>query len=194
MSRAPAQTRKEARRLYLSGEMETNSEIAAFLGVKAHTVGGWRREEGWDETRRKAEKNAAEKMAEAISSENINTNLTHFKVWEFVLKLLIQTLHKPDPVVVKLLDRQAAIAERAQRGQRLARGLSVDGQTEEKVRAESLAEMRRMIDLFIDTVKECVPDENARDRIGERILAALPQAAGAGAEEPGKPRPDGAAG
>lgn len=194
MSRARAQTRKEARRLFLSGEMETNSEIAAFLKVKAHTVGIWRREEAWDETRRKAEKNAAEKMAEAISSENINTNLTHFKVWEFVLKLLIQTLHKPDPILVKVLDRQAAIAERAQRGQRLARGLSVEGETEEKIRAEALADMRRMIDMFIDTVKECVPDESARDRIGQRIVTALPQAAGVGTEEPGRPGRDGAAG
>jgi hypothetical protein len=174
--------------------METNSEIAAFLKVKAHTVGAWRREEGWDETRRKAEKLAAERMAEAISSENINTNLTHFKVWEFVLKVLIQTLHKPDPILVKVLDRQAAIAERAQKGQRLSRGLSLDGQTEEKSRAEAQAEMRRMMDLFIETVKECVADEEARDRIGQRIIDALPQAAGVGAEEPHESRPDRAAG
>lgn len=194
MKRATTALRKEARRLFLSGEMDTNAEIAAFIKVKPHTVGSWRREEGWDETRRKAMAHAAERMAEAVGTQNINTNLTHFRVWEFVLKLLIQTLNKADATVVKLLDRQSAIAERAQRGQRLARGMGVDGQTEEKIRAEAQADMRRMIDMFIDTVKECVKDEETRDRIGQRILAALPDPAGAGTEDQGKPGPDGPSG
>lgn len=188
MKRATMPLRREARRLFLSGEMETNAEIAAFLKVKPHTVGVWRKEEAWDDTRRKSMKKASEEAAAAITSENINTNLTHFRVWEYVLKLLVQTLNKPDPDMVKLLDRQSAIAERAQRGQRLSRGMGVDGQTEEKVRAEAQAELRRMIDLFIDTVKECVTDEEVRDRIGQRIVAALPDPAGVGAEDEGEPR------
>lgn len=183
MKRATLALRKEARRLFLSGEMETNAEIAAILNVKPHTVGAWRKEEGWDDTRRKAMKHASEKLAEAISSQNINTNLTHFRVWEFMLKLLIQTLDKPDPILVRVLDRQSAIAERAQRGQRLARGMGVDGQTEERIRAEAQADIRRMIDLFMDTVKECVPDEETRDRIGQRIIASLPQQEGVGASQ-----------
>ena len=183
MKRATTPLRKEARRLFLSGEMETNAEIASFLKVKPHTIGVWRKEEGWDETRRKSMKKASEEIAAAITSENINTNLTHFRVWEFVLKQLIQTFKNPDPELVKLLDRQSAIAERAQRGQRLARGMGVDGQTEEKIRAEAHAEIRRMIDLFMDTVKECVKDEEVRDRIGQRIISCLPEPPGVGVEE-----------
>jgi len=179
--------RKEARRLFLSGEMESNAEIAAFIKVKPHTVGAWRKEEGWDDTRRKAMKNASEEAAKAIATENVNTNLTHFRVWEFVLRLLIQTLNNPDPSLVRILERQAAIAERAQRGQRLSKGMGVDGQTEEKIRAEAQAEMRRMIDLFIDTVKECVKDEEVRDRIGQRIFASLPQQEGVGVAHQGQP-------
>ena len=190
MKRATLALRKEACRLFLSGEMETNAEIASFLKVKPHTIGVWRKEEGWDETRRKSMKRASEEVAAAITSENINTNLTHFRVWEYLLKLLVQTLNKPDPLLVRMLDRQSAIAERAQKGQRLSRGMGVDGQTEEKIRAEANAELRRMIDLFIDTVKECVKDEEVRDRIGERIVGALPQPAGTGASDQGTPGPN----
>ena len=44
--------------------------------------------------------------------------------------------------------------------------------------------MRRIIDVFIDAVKENVHDEEARDRIRQAILGALPEAEGAGAGEP----------
>ena len=40
--------REEARRLYLSGECETNAEIARRLKLKPHTVGKWRRDEDWE--------------------------------------------------------------------------------------------------------------------------------------------------
>ena len=163
--------------------METNAEVATYLKVKAHTVGVWRREEAWDETKRKAERHAAEKFAKTIATQTVNTNLKHLKAWDVILGRLVQTIDKPDGEAVKILDRQASILERAQRGQRLGRGLSVDGQTEERIRAEAHATTRHLIDLFLDTVKECVPDEQTRDRIGERLMAALPRQAGVGATD-----------
>ncbi len=92
MSRARPELRKEARRLFLSGEMEINAEIAAYLQVKAHTIGQWRREEAWDETKRKAERHAAEKFAKAIATQTVNTNLKHVKAWDVILGRLIQTI------------------------------------------------------------------------------------------------------
>jgi len=68
----------------------------------------------------------------------------------------------------------ANILEKAQKGQRLARGLALDGQTEEQIRAESAAEARRLIDLFISVVKAEVADEMVRDRIARRLLEGLP--------------------
>jgi len=194
MSRAPSEIRKEARRLFLSGELNTNAEIAAHLKVKAHTIGKWRREEGWDEMWRKAERHHAEKNARAIHSRTVRTNQTHLKLWDVLLTQLAETLSRPDPLKVKLLDKQAAIIERAQKGQRLGRGLNLEGETEEKVRAEANAALRKLIDLFIDVVKECVPDEETQDRIGQRILAAVPRQAGVGAadeDEPGDNGPTG---
>ena len=41
MGRSLTKAREEARRLYLTGEMTTNAEIAARLRVKPHTVGAW---------------------------------------------------------------------------------------------------------------------------------------------------------
>ena len=55
-------------------------------------------------------------------------------------------------------------------GQRLARGLSLDGQTEEQIRAQAEADGRGLIDLFIDIVREEVPDEEARDRIARALM------------------------
>lgn len=175
MKRATSALRKEARRLFLSGEMDTNAEIAAYLKVKAHTVGAWRKAEGWDETLRKAEKNAAARLAQAIASENVNTNLTHFKVWSVVLKQLIDTLTDPDPLRVKLLERQAAVIERAQRGQRIARGLSADGQTEERIRAEAQADYRALVDAVAEAIKEHVSDEVAREKIGQAVISRFPR-------------------
>jgi hypothetical protein len=47
-------------------------------------------------------------------------------------------------------------------------------ETEEKIRAESQAEIRRLIDGFIDAVKENVPDEEARERIRKALLGSMP--------------------
>ena len=43
MKRSLLKTRDEARRLYLTGEITTNAEIAARLKTTAHTIGRWRR-------------------------------------------------------------------------------------------------------------------------------------------------------
>ena len=68
------------------------------------------------------------------------------------------------------------ILERAQKGQRLAKGLSTTGETEEQVRAEAEADIRGLIDAFIDAIKENVGDEETRDRIRRRLLHATPDA------------------
>ena len=75
---------------------------------------------------------------------------------------------------IRTLERVAAILEKAQRGQRLARGLSLDGQTEEQIRAQAEADGRSLIDLFIEVVKLEVPDEQIRDRIARALLERCP--------------------
>ena len=40
--------REEAMRMFLTGECDTNAEIACKLDVKPHTIGRWRKEEDWD--------------------------------------------------------------------------------------------------------------------------------------------------
>ena len=75
---------------------------------------------------------------------------------------------------IRNLERVAAILDRAQKGQRLARGLSLDGQTEEQIRAEAEATSRALVDSFIDIVKSEVPDEAARDRIAQALLERCP--------------------
>ena len=171
------QAREEARRLYLTGEVTTNAEIAARLRVKPHTIGRWRREEDWDGLRRKIDVRAGELFVERIATDRVTLNVRHYRLWELILARLFEGLKAtkamPD---TRDIERIAGILDRAQKGQRLAKGLSVAGETEEAIRAEAQAENRRLIDTFIDAVKENVPDEEARERIRQSIIAALPEA------------------
>ncbi len=182
MPRAAHRTREEARRLYLTGAMSSNAEIAAHLKVKPHTVGQWRRQEDWDGLRSKIDRRAAELLVEKIATDRSNLNEQHFKLWGLVVSQLLEGM-KAGPVdkAVRTLDKIAGILERAQKGQRLARGLSLDGQTEEQIRAEAQAEIRHLIDTFIGSVKEHVDDEETRERIRRAILQAVPEEEGYGA-------------
>src|SRR2546428_6222597 len=181
MKRTLSKTREEARRLYLTGEMTTNAEIAARLGVKAHAIGRWRRDEDWDGLRLKIDRRAAEMFCEKIATDKVSLNVRHYRFWELVLAKLAEDLKGKAVPNVREMERIAGILERAQKGQRLAKGLSLSGETEEAVRAQAQAENRRLIDVFIHAVKENVTDEQTRDRIRQAILAALPEEPGDGA-------------
>jgi len=166
--------REEARRLYLTGEASSVAEIARRLKIKPHTVGVWRNEEDWDGLRLKIDRQAAEKLVEQLATERVTLNAQHFKFWGVVVGRLVEAIKKQglDLEEIKSLERIAGILEKAQKGQRLARGLSLDGQTEEQILAQAEADGRSLIDLFIDIVKEEVPEEETRDRIARALLEA----------------------
>jgi transposase len=184
MSRASRKTREEARRLFLTGEMSSSREIAARLKVKAHTVGQWRREEDWEGLRLKIDRRAAEMFVEKIATDRVTLTTRHFRFWELLLAKLAEDLKAKKTLDVRELERVSTVLERAQRGQRLAKGMSVNGETEETIRAQAQAENRRLIDIFIESVKENVNDEETRDRIRRAILDALPEEEDDGAGEP----------
>ncbi len=175
--------REEARRLYLTGELTTNSEIASRLGVKPHTIGKWRRGEDWDSLRTKIDIRAAELFVDKLATERVSLNVRHYRFWELLLAKLAEDLKTQRAFDTRELDRVAGILDKAQKGQRLAKGLSLTGETEEAIRAQSEAEMRRMIDAFIDSVKEHVPDEETRDRIRQSIITSLPEEAESGTRQ-----------
>lgn len=175
MKRSPSQSRVEARRLYLSREMTTNAEIAAKLKIKPHTVGEWRRIEDWDGILRKADKRAAEQFVEKIATDRVTLNVRHYRFWDLLVAQLAEQLKSQKTLDARDLERVAAILDRAQKGQRLAKGLSVAGETEEQIRAESQAEIRRLIDTFIDAVKDNVPDEETRDKIRRAVMEIAPE-------------------
>jgi hypothetical protein len=185
MKRALLKVREEARRLYLTGEITTNAEIAARLKTKPHTIGRWRREEDWDNLRMKIDRRAAEMFVEKIATDRVTLNVRHYRFWELVLLKLSEDMKAQRTLDVRDMERIAGILDRAQKGQRLAKGMSVAGETEEAIRAEAQAENRRLIDTFIDAVKENVQDEATRERIRQSILAALPEEEGTGADESG---------
>jgi hypothetical protein len=166
--------KEEARGLFLSGEVETNAEIAARLGTKPHTVGKWRKDEDWDGLRRKIDRRAAELFVEKIATDRTTLNVRHYRLWDLVLANLGETLKGNKNLDVRETERVAGILDRAQKGQRLAKGLSLSGETEEKIRAESEAEMRGLIDGFIDAVKENVEDEETRERIRKTLVGSMP--------------------
>lgn len=173
MGRANFKLREEARRLFLSRELNTNAEIAGRLGVKPHTVGGWRKAEAWDDLRLKVDKRAAEKLIEQLSTEKVTLNVRHYKYWEYLLTQMVEGF-KGAKYGVRDWEKIAGILERAQKGQRLARGLSTTGETEEQIRAEAAAENRVLVDAFVDAVKEHVTDPEVREKLRQAVLARLP--------------------
>lgn len=182
LKRVVTKKREEARRLYLAGELSSNAEIATRLRVKPHTVGRWRREEGWDDLRMKIDKRAAELFVEKIATDRVTLNVRHYRLWELVLAKLMEDLKARPSIDVDEMVKVTGILDRAQKGQRLAKGLSVYGETEEQIRAEAEATQRKLIDAFIDAVKDNVADEEIRDRIRKALVEAMP-AEPAGAEE-----------
>lgn len=182
MARYSKNKREEARRLYLTGEAASVAEIARRLKIKPHTVGQWRKEESWDDLRLKIDRQAAEKLVEKLATERVTLNAQHFKFWGVVVGRLFESIQKEGlkDGEIRNLDRIAAILEKAQKGQRLARGLSLDGQTEEQIRAQAEADGRSLIDVFMDVVRTEVPDENTCDRIARGLLEHCPTEAQAG--------------
>ncbi|MFN8547758.1 MAG: hypothetical protein U0527_07235 [Candidatus Eisenbacteria bacterium] len=183
MSRPLSKVKEEARRLFLSGEGETNAEIAGRLRLKPHTVGKWRREEQWDDLKVKIDRRAAEMFGEKLASERVSLNIRHYRLWDVVVANLAESLKTKDWPRVRELERVCGVLKHAQQGQRLAKGLSMSGETEETIRAQAELEQRQLIDAFIDAVKEHVDAEETRDRIRQSILKALPQAEDSGAGE-----------
>ena len=123
----------------------------------------------------KIDRRAAEQLAERIASERVSLNAQHYKLWNVVVSKLFDSLQSGvKSEHIRDLERIASILDRAQKGQRLARGLSLDGQTEEQIRAEAEATSRALVDSFIDVVKGEVSDEATRDRIAQALLARCP--------------------
>ncbi len=176
MARHSKKTRERARGLYLTGECNSLAEIARRVGVKPHTAANWKREEDWDGLRLKIERRAAEQMAERIASDRVELNDRHFKGWNVVFGQVFEKMQNGglNSDHIRDLERVAAILDRAQKGQRLARGLSLDGKVEEQIRAESAAEIRGLVDAFLDIVKEEVADEDTRDRIARGLFERCP--------------------
>ena len=176
MSRYSTSKREEARRLYLTAETSSVAEIARRLKIKPHTVGVWKKEEDWEGLRLKIDRRAAEKLVEQLATERVTLNAQHYKFWGAVASRLVESLQKGDALnseTVRNLERVAAILEKLQKGQRLARGLAIDGQTEEQMRAEMFASQRHIIDLVIDVIRREVSDEATRDRVARVLLETL---------------------
>ncbi len=185
MPRASPKIREKARALFLSGEADSNVEIARHLKVKPHTIAAWRKTEGWDELRLAVDRRAAEKLVEEIATDRVALNRRHFKFWELALARMAEVLKGDKVSDLRELERMTAVLDRAQKGQRLARGLSLDGETEEAIRAQAQAEVRSLIDLFLTAVKENVTDESVRERIALSVLTRVPQGEDGGDHESG---------
>jgi len=148
------------------------------LTSKAHTVGRWKKDEDWESLILKIERRAAEQLAERIATERVSLNERHFKGWSVIFNQIFEKMTSGglDGEQIRNLERLASVLERTQKGQRLARGLSLDGKSEEQLRAEFEAEGRSLIDFFIDLVREKIPDERVRDEIARAMMDRLPLA------------------
>jgi len=175
--------RKEARRLFLTGECAANAEIARRLKLKPHTVARYRKEEDWDGLSLKMDRQAAEKMAQVCGSERVSLNLQHYKLYEVALGELIRAMKGVGRFTVREAGDLMAAIERAQRGQRLAKGMAITGETEEAIRARAEADYRALVDAFTEAVKQHVADEDTREKIAAAVMAKFPGAPGERVDE-----------
>ncbi len=174
MDIAQKKKRREARRLFLTGACDSNAEVGRRLGLKPHTVGRYRKDEDWDGLRLKMDRHAAEKMALQLASEPLSLNMRHYQFYEVILNEITGTLKaKHGKFASRELAELIGVVKEAQRGQRIARGMATDGKAEDQIRAEGQAEMRHLVDVFVDAVKENVSDEQVRDRIRRAVVEAL---------------------
>lgn len=187
MPRANPKVREKARQLFLTGALESNAEIAKHLRIKPHTVGHWRKEERWDELRLEIDRRAAEKMVEQIATDRVALNTRHYRFWEVLLGQVAEGIKNPQSFDLRTVERLASVLERAQKGQRLAKGLSLDGETEEAIRAQAQAEIRSLIDRFVSALKEHVTDEAVRERVALAVLEGLPEEPSLRDHESGSP-------
>lgn len=187
MGRSRRQEREEARLLFLSGEVSSNAAIARRVQAKPHTVARWRQEEAWDDLKLKADRHAAEKLAEQLASDRAELNARHFKLWEALLSRAVSMLREEGAHTAKGLEQISNIVARAQQGQRLAKEIATVAEAEQQARMQAAADLRTFVDLFISAVKEHVSDEATRDRLRSAILRGLPAETPEGAGEPGEP-------
>lgn len=161
--------------MFLSNEVTSVAEIARRLRIKPHTVGLWKKQEDWDGLRLQLDRRAAEKLVEELATERVALNTQHHKAWNLVLGKMLEAAQQGGMKgeTIRTLEKMASVLTQVQKGQRLARGLSLDGENEEQVRAEAAAAQRQLIDMFIDVVKREVPDESVRDRIARTMLEQL---------------------
>jgi hypothetical protein len=148
-------------------------------------VAAWRKLEGWDDLRLAVDKRAAEKLVEEIATDRVALNQRHYKFWDLALARTAEILKGDQVRDLRTLERMTAILDRAQKGQRLAKGLSLDGETEEAIKAQAQSEIRTLIDLFVTALKEHVADESVRERVALAVLSRLPEESALRADEPG---------
>ncbi len=183
MDIAQKKKRKEARRLFLTGGCDSNAEIGRRLGLKPHTVAKYRKDEDWDGLRLKMDRHAAEKMAEQLATEPMTLNMRHYQYYEVVLAEISRTLKaKHGKFTSRELTELIGVIKEAQRGQRLARGMALDGKSEDQIRAEAEADFRALVDAFLDAVKDHVGDEGVREKIAQAVMAKFPRPVGEDAD------------
>ena len=185
MPKTRKRAREKARLMFMGGESSSNAAIARELQLKPHTVASWRREEDWDALRLKADRRAAEKLVEQLSTDRAELNTRHFKLWDAILTRAVILLKDPGAHGVAGIERVAAILERAQKGQRLAKEMASAAEAAESANAQAAANLRMFTDMFITAVMEYVDDESTRENLRTAILRSLPEGPSSGTGEPG---------
>lgn len=153
--------------------------------LKPHTVAAWRREENWDGLKLRADRRAAEKLVEQLSTDRAELNTRHFKLWDAILTRAVGLLKDPGAHGVAGIERVAAVLERAQKGQRLAKEMVSAAEAAEAAHAQAAVNLRMFTDMFITAVMEHVHDETTREKLRIAILRNLPEEPSPGTGEPG---------
>lgn len=137
--------RRELMQEYLTSG-EPLAEIARKHKIREATLCGWSRAEGWASIREAIETRALEKCIEDAATKLAKHNEKFLKIWDaFLAHVMIGLNTGKEGLPAVELEPLARVAEKAQRGQRVAMNADVPGEYEPSTIAITYTPLREHI-------------------------------------------------
>jgi hypothetical protein len=157
-------TKIKAKALWIVGN-HSDQQIADQLGIaRSKTIGGWRKDEGWDTEREIIQKETERRISEAVGDSTVLMNSRHLKEFQLMQSKGVKALQTLEPV--KASDASAMI-DAGIKGERLVRGEPTEVQ---EVRSLMQANVQ-VLELVVAEVIRALIDAGRMDKRVAKVFA-----------------------